>query len=440
MKIVDANTGLLIDSAVSNSDGYYNLTVPLMAGKYIVTAVSPLKKAVTTGANTGEAFIDGRDISEIERHMMGYITDVHNKYSMYIPSGDVDMSRFSNSVSDGFTGKDMQQAEQILLSKATNYFTETLEQLDIWVYSVDTIDLISDTTFMVRGVMRGDVNRNYNGNDMGSVSEMQRMAKNSRRKLELYGVIDQPENKKIISLPIVALDEAELTSFQMALPYSTAEIINFTIPFGKDVSYDYNPHYNDENIIAFVWATAKARKVHVGDTLAILTINIDGTLYNNPNKYLRNQTSFYQAAYNQKVLNFSVAVPEIYIGETEEDGGTGFGEYDTITKSETIDGKETEITIKGTSEASHIVMVVPNPATTVTDITYSVEDNSVVTLQLFDMLGRLRRTLVYAERQQGLYRRTMDVNTLAAGIYFLRLETASDKGKVQTSIERIIVQ
>ena len=178
----------------------------------------------------------------------------------------------------------------------------------------------------------------------------------------------------------------------------------------------------------------------MGDTLAILTINIDGTLYNNPNKYLRNQTSFYQAAYNQKVLNFSVAVPEIYIGETEEDGGTGFGEYDTITKSETIDGKETEITIKGTSEASHIVMVVPNPATTVTDITYSVEDNSVVTLQLFDMLGRLRRTLVYAERQQGLYRRTMDVNTLAAGIYFLRLETASDKGKVQTSIERIIVQ
>jgi hypothetical protein len=270
---------------------------------------------------------------------------------------------------------------------------------------------------------------------------MQKAARESRRKFELYGSITEQENNRIISLPIIALDEADVTSFQMAVPYTDIEVLNVTVPKQHEVIFAFNPHYKGEDIVAFVWAKASPRTLHIGDTLAVLTIKINGALRSNPNKYLQNQTNFYQAAHNQQTLNFRIGIPEIYFNEREENNDNDFGAYDTITKPEITDGgTETEIVVKGGSSTSRIVAIVPNPATTTTDVTYNVEGNSVVTLQLFDMLGKLRRTLVYAERQQGLYRREMNVSGLAAGVYFLRLETVDGSGKVQISIERLIVK
>jgi flagellar hook assembly protein FlgD len=68
----------------------------------------------------------------------------------------------------------------------------------------------------------------------------------------------------------------------------------------------------------------------------------------------------------------------------------------------------------------------PNPFNPSTTIAYSVADKSDVKLQIFDVRGRLVRTLVDGERGPNNYRVMWDGlnnagNSVASGVYFYRL-------------------
>jgi hypothetical protein len=76
----------------------------------------------------------------------------------------------------------------------------------------------------------------------------------------------------------------------------------------------------------------------------------------------------------------------------------------------------------------------PNPTKSLTTIRYSLPIESKVSLQLFDISGRLVKTLVNEQKKSGNYSINLNTCTLSAGIYFLSLATEE-----QRIIERLVV-
>ncbi len=67
----------------------------------------------------------------------------------------------------------------------------------------------------------------------------------------------------------------------------------------------------------------------------------------------------------------------------------------------------------------------PNPFNPVTTIEYSIPAASLVSLAIYDNLGRVVKTLSEGYRNQGRYRIAFNSDGLASGVYFYRLEAGS---------------
>jgi len=80
------------------------------------------------------------------------------------------------------------------------------------------------------------------------------------------------------------------------------------------------------------------------------------------------------------------------------------------------------------------VKVYPNPVKSLTAILYTLSAEGKVSLQLYDILGRLIKTLVNENKKAGNYSLTLNSKTLSAGVYFLALETSNKK-----IIERFVI-
>jgi len=80
------------------------------------------------------------------------------------------------------------------------------------------------------------------------------------------------------------------------------------------------------------------------------------------------------------------------------------------------------------------VKAYPNPARSLSVIRYSLPNDGKVSLQLYDISGRLVKTLVNENKNPGIYKISLNTKTLSAGVYFLSLETKEKK-----IIERLII-
>ena len=65
----------------------------------------------------------------------------------------------------------------------------------------------------------------------------------------------------------------------------------------------------------------------------------------------------------------------------------------------------------------------PNPFNPSTNIRFAVTGSGLVTLKVYDILGREVQTLVSENLQQGSYKATFDATGLASGVYLYRLES-----------------
>ncbi len=71
------------------------------------------------------------------------------------------------------------------------------------------------------------------------------------------------------------------------------------------------------------------------------------------------------------------------------------------------------------------VDVYPNPFISSTTISFSLQQTSAITIELFDMAGRVVHTLLHEELQSGSHEFTFDRAKLPAGIYLLKMQTPS---------------
>ena len=77
----------------------------------------------------------------------------------------------------------------------------------------------------------------------------------------------------------------------------------------------------------------------------------------------------------------------------------------------------------------------PNPFNPSTKIEYSIPHSSLVTLKVYDILGREVATLVNAEKQAGVYKVNFDGNGLSSGVYFYRIEATPVGGQSGNFVE-----
>jgi hypothetical protein len=73
----------------------------------------------------------------------------------------------------------------------------------------------------------------------------------------------------------------------------------------------------------------------------------------------------------------------------------------------------------------HLCQNSPNPASSLTDIAYSIPEDGPVSLQLYTVTGELVRTLVQGRRPAGHHTVRFDTRELAPGVYFYRLQAQS---------------
>jgi photosystem II stability/assembly factor-like uncharacterized protein len=123
-----------------------------------------------------------------------------------------------------------------------------------------------------------------------------------------------------------------------------------------------------------------------------------------------------QVTYTSSQIN-SVVFPSANIGYAVGDNGTILrtltaGEHPVITG---ITGT-TE-----TAESYRLSQNYPNPFNPATNISFNIPAQALVTLKVYDILGREMAVLVNEVRNKGLYTVTFDGSRLASGVYFYRL-------------------
>lgn len=91
--------------------------------------------------------------------------------------------------------------------------------------------------------------------------------------------------------------------------------------------------------------------------------------------------------------------------------------------------------ITNVSEEPVLEQCYPNPATGKTNIVYSIADNGTVSLVLYDVTGRLIKTLLQGVKQgPGRYKVPTDVSELPGGVYFYCLDVNG-----QTLTQKLVV-
>ena len=70
----------------------------------------------------------------------------------------------------------------------------------------------------------------------------------------------------------------------------------------------------------------------------------------------------------------------------------------------------------------------PNPFNSTTTIEYALPFASEVSMNLYNLSGRMIETLVNDRLQAGVHRVTLDAGNMASGLYFVKLRAPLSKG------------
>jgi hypothetical protein len=103
-------------------------------------------------------------------------------------------------------------------------------------------------------------------------------------------------------------------------------------------------------------------------------------------------------------------------------------------------GKRVETKVKESFRGNNIIKllsVLPNPANDYVYLTYSIEDDSDISIDLFNILGQKVVSIYRGKRDKGVYKTLLNLigkNKVSSGLYFVRL--ASPYG---SSIKRILI-
>ncbi|MDE7149314.1 MAG: T9SS type A sorting domain-containing protein [Bacteroidales bacterium] len=428
LDLYEYGTNKRIDSARSDEDGLFTFTQLVTTGRYFVDAYSPQKKV-----HLGLSGISAHDASWIQQYAIGAMPTPPNPLSMWWYAANVDLSE-SPILTKGISANDASAVQQVAIGAMTQYVKNLVIPIDDWAYSNDTFMLADDTHLHVRGIMRGDANRSYEGYELNS-----QLTKSGKiHRFDTYGNIGVENRDRIIDYPILSVSEGDIRAFQLFMPYdaSKVEILGVSSPVAEaNVVYNF---INDE--LLFNWICPYPVEVHTGDTLAMLKLHLQHRSVSRIDRCFRLNPTGYEVTLSDLQIDpgWRIALPEVTFYDDEKYLESDSSDFNEVASS-TIDGEIRFERQDGKSGLPEIVSVVPNPMQARAEITYSVYDEGIVNLKLYTVLGEEVRSVVNSERQSGTNHRDIVVSDLPTGIYVLRLEVLRDNF-METDVVKVVVQ
>jgi len=92
--------------------------------------------------------------------------------------------------------------------------------------------------------------------------------------------------------------------------------------------------------------------------------------------------------------------------------------YDWMPEKPVVTGVKNNNFIGQIPESYTLYQNYPNPFNPTTTIRYGLPQSSLVTIKVYDILGREVKTLIHAQQAAGLYNMKFDASNFASGIYF----------------------
>ncbi len=440
--------GQVIDSTLSDEEGYYVFANYQRPSTYRITGRSPQKTSIY-----GTIGLNGNDATWIQNYVAMALDQAtlpgktNPQLSMWWWASNVDLSE-NPVLTLGLDGNDataIQNKVALSLSNGNHYSDIYNQVLDDWVYSTDTIVLEADTMHHVRGVMRGDADRNYN--DQSASSQLKRLGRKTKVSFDRMGKLAVSAEERLIDYPVLSMDSGYLSGFQLFF-YFNAEKVD---PLGVNLPASLNPARSNlvYNVVGdqilTTWINKDKPYFHVGDTLLVLHLKLTGKPVKNIDTYFKNNLLQYVVSDTMaRIVDWKIALPQLDIFKPEDTVGRNWIWEPYVEDGDTVYTEDPEVTLMVQGESphmheSHILSVIPNPIASWGDATYHVSGDCLVNLKLYSLLGENVLTFVDGERQQGLYRISMNMQSLPSGIYILRLET-SKHGKMEFDIVKIIVK
>lgn len=125
--------------------------------------------------------------------------------------------------------------------------------------------------------------------------------------------------------------------------------------------------------------------------------------------------------------------PYSYIDDTVESGTTYEYELEAVVEEEPeILGKTTGTC--GLPASFEITSIHPNPATDEVNITLSTPENAYVKIDVYDITGRVVKTLILGEVETGEHTEVLSTSELSSGVYTIKAKT-----EVEQSTKRMVV-
>jgi hypothetical protein len=475
------SSGALVATTMSDSEGYYHFNGLYPPDKYVLQCSAPQKDLHLNSIDEGG--ISNGDAAQIqnwinERNTMPYRpadpTDgTPTKKTMVYVAANVDET--PKGVGGGLANYDMGldntdvgQIQEFLVASASyrfisNEISNLGNMVDNWKFSNDTINLAqNEDSVHVYAVMVGDANLDYMPMLQPGVpdDELQKCApagvaatlkaKSSRSwkpqttSFEIEDTIFVNGKDQFVNYPIVAKQSGDLLGMQLFVNIpDNVEVLQVSTGT-KAMSLAHNI-VGDRVLMSWLANGSIPISFKKGDVIVnlVLKINRSKSL-----KRLSQNFTFDSYEVTDKNLkritkDFKVALPTIIIDNSMP-----------ITILDSIMEEEEEITdtFKPDKEiipmiltdanihASKIVTVIPNPIVDrSTDVTYSIAEEAVVTMKLFNLLGVEITTLIEGERQNvGVFRKKLTADNIPDGVYILRLEAVSEN-KRDISVEKIVV-
>jgi hypothetical protein len=310
--------------------------------------------------------------------------------------------------------------------------------VDAWKFSNDTIYLEAHMdNFQMMGVMVGDVDLSYY--PMGEHDEdlLRRRIGTQQRSpsFESYDTIFVNRRDRFINIPIIALQDGDVRAMQLHinnLP-PNVEVLNIT-PALRNMNLVHNIRSN-ELFLTWISSDARAMSFRRGDVVANLVMKVNaGTeraMRNIPGHFTFEPRGYgaWDGTGQNITHEFRVGLPVIaidnslcliildsIIGDPPQDEFIADGGMEEDSNNNLI--------LDGDVQTSHILNIIPNPMVDYATVTYSISEEALVTMRLFNLLGIEIRTLMNSVHQDvGVFRQQISSAGLPNGVYILHLET-----------------
>jgi hypothetical protein len=391
---VDLKQGATVKySTVTDANGYYKFPA-VCPGTYEV--VSTTIKPVTGAINSTDAIqadIWGVTPYSIEkvRFLAG---DVTFNFS-FIDNGDA-IAILQNFVNSGNVPFNF-NPNWVFWQKGDFTSVNPTILSPLPVLNIGFTDMVQD----FYGLVAGDFNRSFTpGNAKGGSSViLQKDAK----------VLAPQQN--VIQLPVTARMNMKVTAISLILNYPADKVEIMDVTLGNNMNPVIWKAVNGELRIA--WSSINPAWFQNGDVFLTLKVKTTSSLNNG------------------EMISFTLANDNLNeIADMNADPIQG-----AVLSVGAIEGT---VGIPGASGSSLLALnVYPNPFSTNAQIQYTVPSAGKVTVELFDITGKLITTLADMNQSAGTYSISLDGMELPAGVYNAKMSLETENGLISGSI-RII--